>query len=365
MKSLDLELSVFSEAEGLESQRNLFRDAFPEALGSAVETVRFYRWKFQQRPFGRPALECAVWSNSEMLGYYAGIQMDYRLAGRPAQAGMVCDVMTHSKARGAGIFTKLGRYSLDYFKTQQIDFTLGYPVRPEVFPGHYRVGWQKAFDLPVYFRPTNPSWITSNRVLSVVLALADGFLKLSAKVASSFARFLGAQKLSLDAVDLDSFSSVFASGDLQRRVERQFPNVMLRTPDFYRWRLSAPDASYDLILMRDGQRNVEGWVVARRFQLKGLWCWAILDYYCFDRRLRTQFQNFAKLSSLASSRKVVGLALMMSRSSARTFSLACSGFIRLPYKFSLIFKCLSEKFSDSEFKDEKLWHLMWIDTDDL
>ena len=33
-----------------------------------------------------------------------------------------------------------------------MDLCVGFPIRPEVFPGHIKVGWKVAFDLPVYFK---------------------------------------------------------------------------------------------------------------------------------------------------------------------------------------------------------------------
>ena len=40
-------------------------------------------------------------------------------------------------------------------------------------------------------------------------------------------------------------------------------------------------------------------------------------------------------------------------------------FIKTPYKFQFITKNLSNVISSNTLKDNKNWHLMWIDSDDL
>ena len=91
--------------------------------------------------------------DGRILGYYAAIPYPYQIGGRRLLVGMVCDVMTHSDARGRGVFTELGRFALSSLEATDLAFVTGYPIRPEVMGGHLRAGWQVAFALPMYLMP--------------------------------------------------------------------------------------------------------------------------------------------------------------------------------------------------------------------
>lgn len=367
MKPSDIRYEVFhGDRRSVDAQRRLFCDAFPEAVGTDVETLDFYQWKFCSSPFSRKSLECAAWVSDEMLGYYAGIQLDYQMGSKQAKVALVCDVMTHTKARGMGIFTKIGRFSLDHFSAHGVDFTLGYPVRPEVFPGHYKVGWKKAFDLPVYFRVTKPSAVFRHKWLVWALKPIDLMVKVLGLAVRGVTRLSGASSVCLKRVAIDELCAAVGSRELNLKVKQDFPNYLSKTADFFRWRLSAPGTSYDLFLIQtQSTGETLGWVIGRQSTLKGLKCWAMLDFYCVEVKRSKLITVFLELFSCLSKSDVSGVAVMMSATSCKRFKILSSWFLRLPYKFSVIYKTLNESFGPTDFFDSSHWNLMWIDSDDL
>ena len=300
-----------------------------------------------------------------MLGYYACIQLNYRIGLQQVRSALVCDVMTHSKARGMGVFTKLGAYSLEHFTGQGIQLTLGYPVRPEVFPGHYKVGWKKAFDLPVYLRLLRPSQIFKNTLLQKIFCFADWVHAGDRVLWTLFAKTLGAKPLSLEPVSNEAFARAFASGELVLSAQKRFSNYLEKTPEFWSWRLAAPETSYDRLFFRDSQNNIVGWAVGRRALLKGFWFWSLLDFHLNDSSWATQTLAWSKLSQFVAGQSVVGISTMMSRFCAKSFSLRSNFFVRMPFKFSIIYKLLDSGLTESALTDESRWNLMWIETDDL
>jgi len=50
-----------------------------------------------------------------------------------------------------------GRYATEIMADEGVSFVTGYPIRPSVLPGHIKVGWKVAFDLPVYFKLLDPA----------------------------------------------------------------------------------------------------------------------------------------------------------------------------------------------------------------
>ena len=148
---MELSFTHFKHTENLAQQRDLFKDCFPETNGEVIQEEIHYRWKFHSFPNAVQSYEYACYSDSEMVGYYAAIPYRYKIGEKETPIGMVCDVMTSSKHRGKGIFTKMGAYSTNELASK-IPFTMGYPIRKEVIPGHLKVGWKIPFSLPLYMK---------------------------------------------------------------------------------------------------------------------------------------------------------------------------------------------------------------------
>ena len=147
---VDLSFDKFNAQIDLEKQRELFKECFPENDGTSIETDEHYLWKFHSHPSSPNSYEYIAKIDDNIAGYYAALPYEYIIKGNNYSVGMVCDVMTGIKARGKGVFTKLGLYSTEMLKNEGLAFTTGYPIRPEVIPGHIKAGWDKVFNLPLY-----------------------------------------------------------------------------------------------------------------------------------------------------------------------------------------------------------------------
>ena len=108
---MELQFSEFKYPEELDNQRELFIDCFPETIGTSLVTKEHYKWKFKSFPSGLEAksYEYTAYIGREMIGYYAAIPYEYVIQNKIVTSAMVCDVMTGIKARGKGVFTKIGR----------------------------------------------------------------------------------------------------------------------------------------------------------------------------------------------------------------------------------------------------------------
>ena len=71
------------------------------------------------------------------------------------------------------------------------------------------------------------------------------------------------------------------------------------------------------------------------------------------------------LINCAKKEKVEAIMTMMSKNSASEYQLYKNGYFKSPFVFQLIIKNLTKEFSDKELFNEKNWHLMWVDSDDL
>jgi GNAT superfamily N-acetyltransferase len=319
-----------------------------------------YRWKFHGFPSVPPSYEYMATEDGKMIGYYAAIPFSYAVAGEEMRVGMACDVMTHSSARGKGIFTKLGRYALAEMQADGLDFMTGYPIRPGVMGGHLRVGWQVAFELPMYLRPLKTNAILSSKHLGWLAPLAN-------VGAGLYQRTLNARGARGYETSTGPPSELLRTGAFDEFVERwstSVPNHLVKSPEFYTWRLGAPGASYQAFLISDGGTLVAA-AVGRQAELQGIPSFALLDLMVAQGQERALAALFTAIDREARRCQAEAVVTMMSKHSARRNRLVRFGFLKSPFRFKLIVRSLSDAVSADTLSAEEDWHLMWIDSDDL
>jgi hypothetical protein len=358
---LTIDFAEFAQEAGMDAQRALFDDAFPEHRGTGPASVDHYRWKFHGAPACPPSYEFQASENRRMLGYYAAIPYPYSIDGRGMTVGMVCDVMTSTAARGRGVFTQLGAYALSRLHEAPLDFVTGYPIRPEVMGGHLRVGWKVAFELPMYLRPLRSNAILASRHLSglapIVNVGVSAFGALSAPRPSGDT-YVGQSSAPAELLDLPEFA-VF----LERWAE-SVRNHLVKTPAFYAWRLGAPDAHYDAFLVRRGDEIVCA-AIGRAATLHRIPSYALLDVMFVEGEGAALTTLYQEIDHAARRAGVEAVVVMMSREQARRHALRRFGFLRSPFAFKLIIRSVSDSLDVDSISAEADWHLMWIDSDDL
>jgi GNAT superfamily N-acetyltransferase len=344
-------------------QRSLYAKAFPEQRGAfaGTETEPHYVWKFRRFPAEPPSYEYAAYANDEIVGYYGAIPFRYRLGGIERTCGMVCDVMTHPGFQGRGIFTNLGRYSLEQMRTRRVDITTGFPIRPAVIPGHLKVGWKIAFDLPMYLRPLRSSAILKSKGLGFAAPIIDPVLRLLNLCASL--------KRKSDGYSVKThLESTFARANeieaFLQRVAEQVPNYLRKDTAFYEWRLGAPTLNYTALELRRSDECV-GLAIVRRTDLHDIPVLAILDMMVLAGSEKGLSALHSAIVSLAEESTVEAVVTMMSSTRARQFQLRRRFFLKTPFVFKFIINRLNPVLDEASLLQEGNWHLMWIDSDDL
>ena len=358
---MSIEFAEFECRERLPQQRELFENAFPEHLGGPTASVEHYQWKFHGLPWNPQSYEYEAVEDDRMLGYYAALPYPYEIAGRPVTVGMVCDVMTHSQARGRGVFTELGRFALGELQATELAFVTGYPIRPEVMGGHMRVGWQVAFKLPMYIKPLRANAILSSKRLGWLAPIANAGI-VAQRVA--LAR-LPATKGYTSAGGVPSgFLGSESFAELVAGWAASVPNHLVKSAEFYQWRLGAPGSHYQTFLAYRG-REVVAAAIGREATLYGIPTFALLDLMVLPGHEGALTTLYREIERWALRGGAEALVTMISRSRARQYRLAHSGFLRSPYAFSLIVRSVSDAMAVESLAREADWHLMWIDSDDL
>jgi hypothetical protein len=358
-----LRFSDFRWSEELADQRELFSRCFPENAGLPPETEDFYRRKFRSCP-GEPAShEFVARDELGLAGYYAALPFRYTIEGEALTAGMVCDVMTAPRLRGKGVFAKLGSYSLGRLTEAGVDLVTGYPRRPEVVPGHLKVGWEIAFKLPMYLLPIHSRDLIRPRPLRFLSPVVDLVLKglagLLAALAPADARYVA------EAWSVDQFFSRHDYRSFFERWKLGKHNILEKSEAFLRWRLSIrQEADYRIVTVRRGAELV-GMAVAGSCELEGVRSLCVLDIMCVEDEATVLRSLRVGLRRLAADRQLATIILMISEFHARRVGLWRHGFLRTPVVFELILKRLSQRARAVVSAAPDHWHLMWIDSDDL
>ncbi len=363
---MHLDFSQFDAAVSLPEQRELFRDCFPEAAGTSVESESHYRWKFHSLKASPSSYEYGVRGaeSRQLLGYYAALPYRYSVRGEEFACGMVCDVMTHSAARGQGIFTKLGRYSTESLQSSGLDFTSGYPIRPEVIPGHLKVGWQVVQDLPMYLKVLRSNAILRSSAARLLAPLVN--LGLSAH---SFVTRGRSSRDPQESVTVEAAEAFLCreDGAYERFFEKWASSRsvhLIKDRQFLAWRLGAPETNYQVIAAKRGS-EISALAIVRCTELKGIPCLAVLDLMLPVGNEVAAGPVFREMERVAKAARCEAIAVMLNRNSARRASLARHGFIRTPFVFKLIVKLLSERAKQAGLLEPSAFDVMWIDSDDL
>ena len=357
MNKVELSFSHFDYNENLDQQRELFKDCFPETTGDTIQTEEHYLWKFHSFPAEHKSWEYISHIEDDLVGYYAAIPYKYKIGDKETSVAMVCDVMTSSKHRGKGIFTKMGDYSTREL-AHDVPFSMGYPIRKEVIPGHLKVGWNIPFSLPLYMK-----FIRFN---SLFKGKNIGFLARPANIFLSLYNFLVKTKSTANfSYSLDTNIDNIVDYDLfVKEWIKSVPNALQKDADFARWRYNAPKREYTFLSVRLAGKLV-AFVSFRHIIKEGVPSYGILDYMVLpDYDSSHGFINKV-LVSCARKNNVEAIMVMMSSFSATKYKLLKNGYIKSPFVFQLIIKNLTRKFSDEQLFNEKNWHLMWVDSDDL
>ncbi len=355
----ELELEGFDYNQNLAEQRELFKDCFPETNGEPIQGEKHYFWKFHSFPGEIKSWEYAAWFDKEVVGYYAALPYKYKIGNEVVNVGMVCDVMTSSKFRGKGIFTKLGRYSTNKLAAH-VPFTMGYPIRKEVIPGHLKVGWKSPFDLPLYIRFVRFNSLLNSRKIGFIAPFFNFLLDVY-----NFLFNIGGYK-SFEVSIHNNFDEVEGYEEFNQQYIKTTKNALIKDIQFMLWRFSAPERKYKFLALKSkNDSKLIGFAVFRNIVKDGIPSLGIIDFRILPEYSSCNKIILKNIYKEAKNNGIEAIICMMSSFSVKKLGLYKNGFLKSPFVFKLIIKNLSQKFSDSELFDIKNWDLMWIDSDDL
>lgn len=343
----------------------LARLVFPEQPPDRFTTT-YWSWEFLHNPAGRARMWVAD-DSRRIVGFYAVVPLAFEVQSSTRLGSIVVDVMTHPDYRRQGMFTRLGEAALADAGESGVEFSVGFPVRSDVMPGHLRVGWKYLFDIPVYVRPVSVAPIVRRYVrVSPLATVVSGAVALGYNIAyRPIAARWGRPESSTAGVKVRVLSSVDDRFDnLWCRSSRQCPVMVVRSKAHLNWRyVNHPYHRYQFLVAED-RGNLLGYAVVRTGGLIGFRAGIIVDLLvdpnhdaCADL-LIDEAVRF-----LCTGEPLDLLASMMGTGSPYVGALTRAGFIRTRSAFWFILHDSKGALQDTLMSDPLKWHLMWGDTD--
>ncbi len=356
-------LSQFKYQSSLINQRKLFIECFPETTENSISTTDHYMWKFHPINTEINSYEFQCLIDEKIVGYYAAIKQKYIFENSQLSVGLVCDVMTSKSVRGKGIFTKLGAYSTEELKQFGCDICIGFPIRPEVIPGHLKVGWKKIFKLPIYIYIIKFDSLFKSKNI-YYLSFLFNFLNYVHKKVHTFLSFQKKTVLSVKMYNSKDLLNIKNLDAFYYNWKQEVPISLNKNISFLKWRLSAPKEEYFIFVLQNSE-NIVGVLIARKLIKNNVPCMGILDL-----SILKQFHNKSsilinELIKFSTNSKCEMIIVMISNYWAKKYKLLSLGFLNSFSYFTFISKNLTNRVKDTSIFDESNWHMMWLNSDNL
>lgn len=326
------------------------------------ESTDFWDWEFQDNYAGKADLFLAV-DGDKVVGHYAVCPSRILVGGEVKTGSIVVDVMTHPDYRFQGMFTKLGRYSLEKAGEDGIDFSYGFPIRKTVMPGHLKVGWKVAFSLPVYVLPVSFSQIIQKFVRVKVLSQLLGALP--QMVFWILAKIKSCHLCKYTIQEADRFDETEALRKFIEKTRQQHKVMQLRDYSFLKWRYNDNKyRNYKIFYAYDASKEMMGYIVLRKTEIFGLKCITIIDIQALESDRKTVSKLLWRTECYAKDQGVSLIGCMINGNAYKRCLLS-NLFIKSPYVFKFIIHQNKEISYGDELMKNGNWFITWADTDDL
>ena len=358
---MEINFNKFLADSELDEQRDLFKECFPETINSSIVSVGHYKWKFQSKRGNFNSLEFVAKNENKIIGYYAAIPFYYSYFKNCITVAMVCDVMTGVKARGKGVFVSLGKYSTNEMKKSGFDISTGFPIRPEVLPGHLKAEWVNLFKLPLYVNVISFRTILKNNGVGFFSPILDFLYKILSIILDKIQL-----KNSFDCEVKHQITNTnfdyYEISEFYNEWLKQVPIGLIKDENFLKWRLGAPGKVYHIFKLFE-KNKIVGILISCETIKEGVPCMAILDLCIFDSNFNNSSLLITKLKKKCKELKIELILVMISSYWVKKYKFKKSLFLKTRFFFNFIVKNM--KLTDDRYKHIENWHLMWIDSDDL
>lgn len=328
--------------------QNLLERAFPDVDSSTEFSLDVLDWKYRKASEEGTCFIGAI--DDEPVSFYGVLPRRYISGNEVNTVGLVVDVLSVPEVQGKGVFTQTGRYALKCLEQTRVTSVIGFPIRPEVLPGHLKIGWEIKFKLPVYFYPVGRSepngfteYVLKQAILSWSFALKLFRLRRGIRAGVSTV-----DDFVVDHEVLNFYRSQSQDGSV----------ILEKNFEFLNWRLNRPNVNYVCFTLRDP--GIVACAICRVMNIKNFKTLVIVD-------IDSQTASFSKnlvdsIIDYAIHEKVSLISFCTSKTNVKRLGLLHLGFIRSHLHFDVI----TRNINDNAFEfTEMNSRITWLDSDTI
>ena len=251
----------------------LFKAVYPQKEYDYSKWLRWWRWLYKDNPAGPGRIGIAEQDN-KIVGHYAVVPIRLCITGDTVLASQAVDGLTHPDYRRRKIFETLAKKVYAEAARDGIHIVYGFPnqsSRPVLIE---KADWFDIANMQIMLKPLN--WKDTIGIIGNNQYLGSIFSPLASLLCGK--TLLRRKKPNvlpgLTVKKVTSFDERFDA--LWSKVASQFHIMVLKNSDYLRWRYSAPETNYS-ILVAEQDGEVLGYLVIKYVTDKSIKVGIIFD----------------------------------------------------------------------------------------
>jgi len=263
-----IEIRIENHEERLEDLLNLFQSSYQLKASSEL-----WKWKYLQNPLAsaHPEVVVAI-DNNKIVGARPLLLSELWLGNQRVKAAQPCDTMVHSEYRREGLFSKMNKLAIEFYRNNSYALFYNFPNGMSR-PGYLKQGWKMTAITENLCRFNNPQKLLAHKLKNRPAGYLAGSL---------YDRFLNHR-----------VQSNSLSGNFHSEVFNQYPFMLqevavlrdkatisiARDETYFKWRFDRhPENKYEYIVVKKGEALWGYAVISRQEQNNGLVHGIIMDY---------------------------------------------------------------------------------------
>ena len=328
--------------------QNLLERAFPDVDSSREFSLDVLDWKYRKASEEGTCFIGAI--DDEPVSFYGVLARRYISGNEVNTVGLVVDVLSVPEVQGKGVFTQTGRYAIKCLEQTRVTSVIGFPIRPEVLPGHLKIGWEIKFKLPVFFYPIGRSKAKSfTGYISKLIILSWNFALKVLRPRSGFRA---------NVFTVDDFVVNHEVLNFYRNQNQDGSVILEKNLEFLSWRLNRPDINYVCFTLRDSE--IIACAICRVMDIRGFKTLVIVDIDAQTASFSKQLTN--SIIDYAIHEKVLLISFCTNKTNFKRLGFLHLGFVRSHLHFDVITRDIND--NAVEFTEMNS-RITWLDSDTI